>query len=236
MNTENGAKKIYVHDIMTTSVMTIGPDETVTVAARRLREADVSGLPVVDTNGGLIGIVTEADLLRALARRDPAVIVRDPDQRRPTRRSPVEVQDAMSRDVVGISRDASIGDAARLLSSDKLKRLPVLGPGGELEGIVSRADIVAVLGKPDRDIEAEILASIVTDSLASDPDTIGVTVDQGIVTLTGVVSRKTQVAALAELAANVLGVSRVVDQVTWRVDDSYAGLRPRFSFFGRTGS
>lgn len=236
MNTENGAKKIYVHDIMTTSVMTIGPDETVTVAARRLREADVSGLPVVDTNGGLIGIVTEADLLRALARRDPAVIVRDPDQRRPTRRSPVEVQDAMSRDVVGISRDASIGDAARLLSSDKLKRLPVLGPGGELEGIVSRADIVAVLGKPDRDIEAEILASIVTDSLARDPDTIGVTVDQGIVTLTGVVSRKTQVAALAELAANVLGVSRVVDQVTWRVDDSYAGLRPRFSFFGRTGS
>jgi hypothetical protein len=61
-------------------------------------------------------------------------------------------------------------------------------------------------------------------------------VDQGIVTLTGVTHRKTEAAALTELAANVLGVSQVIDQVTWHVDDSYPGLRPRFSLFRRTGS
>jgi len=236
MNTEKEARKIQVQDIMTTTVITIGPDETVTVAARRLREANVSGLPVIDISGGLIGIVTEADLLRPLARQNPTVIVRDSDQKRPMRRAPVEVQDVMSRDVVGISRDASIDDAARLLSNSKVKRLPVIGSSGELEGIVSRADIVAVLGQPDREIEAEIRVGIVGASLARDPDEIGVTVDQGIVTLTGVTHRKTEAAALTELAANVLGVSQVIDQVTWHVDDSYPGLRPRFSLFRRTGS
>jgi CBS domain-containing protein len=109
-----------VNEIMTTNVITVGDDTRIEDAARLLARHRISGLPVVNRAGALVGVVTEYDLLA---------------------RSGVTVADIMSRGVISVSPETDTEDVAHLLADRRVRRVPVLD-SGRLVGIVSRSDLV----------------------------------------------------------------------------------------------
>lgn len=116
-------------DIMTRKVITIHSEASAQEAAQLLDQFRISGLPVVDTQGDLIGIITEADIISKVNRYGLL------DQ------NGLRVADIMSRNVTTVDEDTPVGDIATLLTERKIKRVPVVRQG-RLVGIVSRGDIV----------------------------------------------------------------------------------------------
>ncbi|HET9921701.1 MAG TPA: CBS domain-containing protein [Ktedonobacteraceae bacterium] len=110
-------------DIMTRKVCTISPEASAQEAAQLLYQKRISGAPVVDAEGRLIGIITEADIISKVHREG------------------LRVGDIMSHEVTVVTEDTSVGEIAQLLTERKIKRVPVV-TDGKLVGIVSRADIV----------------------------------------------------------------------------------------------
>jgi CBS domain-containing protein len=139
-------------DLMTTRVAAIGPGATVREAARLMIERGVSGLPVVDDDNRVIGMVTEGDLVR---RRElgtePAgswwlVALAEGAARDYRKSHAVLVRDVMTRPVFGVRPAASLRVIAKLMQERGVKRVPVL-EAGRLVGIVSRADLVRRLAR-----------------------------------------------------------------------------------------
>ncbi len=110
-------------DIMTRKVCTISPEASVQEAAQLLYQERISGLPVVNADGGIIGIVTEADIISKASREG------------------LRVADIMSHEIIAVTEDTPINEIALLLTERKIKRVPVISED-KLVGIVSRADIV----------------------------------------------------------------------------------------------
>ncbi|MFH1103946.1 MAG: CBS domain-containing protein, partial [Actinomycetota bacterium] len=183
-----------VRDLMTTEPITTTPDTALKEAARLMVEHGVSGLPVLK-DGKLIGMVTEGDFLRQEANRD-----------QPYRLSLLEalfgdgttsppavetVGEVMSEPVITINADATISEAARVMTHRRVKRLPVLDDAGALVGVISRADIVNAFTKPDEVIEDEVREDIVRRLLFLDPGSVTVSVHEGVVTLGGELENRT---------------------------------------------
>ena len=116
---------LTAREIMTTAVVTVSPDTSVDDLAKLLADNNISGVPVVDYLGQVVGIVTEADILTS----------------RPGNRT---VQSVMTREVVAVSVDETLQEIAFLLSMRRINRVPVLEEG-KLVGIISRADVVRAL-------------------------------------------------------------------------------------------
>jgi predicted transcriptional regulator len=110
-------------DIMTRKVCTLRPEASVQEAAQLLYNQRISGAPVVDADGNLIGIITEADIISKV------------------NRDGLRVADIMSHELIVVNEETPVGEIAMLLTERKIKRVPVL-QDGKLVGIVSRADIV----------------------------------------------------------------------------------------------
>ena len=139
-------------DLMVQDVVTIGPNESVARAARLMTDNDVSALPVVDTGGRLVGIISEADLLR---HEEIDTAVRRPwwvETMTPATTLAAEfakshgkrVSDLMSEDVISAGEDASLNEIAAILERNRIKRVPIVR-GNELVGIVSRANLIQAL-------------------------------------------------------------------------------------------
>jgi len=212
-----------VRDIMTTSTISVRGDTLLKEAARIMVRNHVSGLPVIDGDGRLVGIVTEGDFLRQEVSRDRPyrlslldALFGDSPPETPIAETVAEV---MTDKVVTITPEASIGEAARLMANRSIKRLPVVGDDGMLEGIISRADIVNAFTKPDDIIEDEIREDIIRRLLFLDPESIEVTVSDGVVHLAGELENRTEVNLLEELARRIAGVVKVESDLTYVIDD-----------------
>jgi CBS domain-containing protein len=214
---------LRVRDIMTTDPIGVTPDTPLKEAARLMVDHHISGLPVIDVSGRLAGILTEGDFLR-----------REVDRDRPRRASLLRVLfgdgeveatvvgtvgEVMTKGVVTVSPEAAIGEAARIMASRKVKRLPVVDADGELVGIISRADVVNAFTKPDDVIEDEVREDVIRRLLFLDPDPIGVAVSDGVVVLAGELETRTEVELLEELVRRIAGVVRVENRLAYRVDD-----------------
>jgi predicted transcriptional regulator len=114
---------MHARDIMTHETITIAPDASVREAARRLSGYNISGMPVVDGAGRMVGIITQADLISKEGKT---------------------VADLMTQRVVSVAEDTTVDEAARILTVNRFKRVPVVRDG-RLVGIVSRADIVRMM-------------------------------------------------------------------------------------------
>jgi CBS domain-containing protein len=142
---------VHVRDVMTTDVVTVGPKATYGEIADRLLAHDVSGLPVIDGDGTLVGIVTEADLVSREAygpdRRRPLGLIvdylRDRDPAWVRKSSATTAADLMTRVVTTASPDDEVRVTARRMLESGRKRLPVVASDGLLVGIVSRRDVLA---------------------------------------------------------------------------------------------
>lgn len=201
---------MQVVDLMTTQPVTVTPQTAIRDAAQLMLRHRVSGLPVCDDSSCLRGIITEADFLRLEVARDeadaPAVVE--------------TVGEVMATDVVTISPEASVSEAAKVMVVNEIKRLPVVGEGNRLLGIISRMDVVAIFTRPDEVIEDEIREDLIRRVLFVDPEEISVTVDEGIVALDGEIGTRNEARLLTELAARLDGVVRVDANLTWRLDDT----------------
>ena len=212
-----------VRDIMTTDPISVRGDTRLKEAARIMVPHSISGMPVIDENGRLVGIVTEGDFLRQEASRDRPyrmslfdAVFGDGVAAQPSAETVAEV---MTSKVVTITPEATLGEAARIMASRKVKRLPVIDLEGRLTGIISRADVVAAFTKPDDVVEDEVREDIVRRLLFLDPDLIDVTVTDGVVHLAGGLENRSEVHLLEELSRRISGVVRVDSDLTYRVDD-----------------
>jgi CBS domain-containing protein len=212
-----------VKDLMTTRVVTVGPAAPFKEIVARLAEHRVSAVPVVDDAGLVLGVVSEADLL--LKEEHP-----DPDADLPliwTKRRRLEhdkaagstARDLMTVAPVSISPDATVAEAARRMHTAKIKRLPVIGEGGRLLGIISRGDLLKVFNRPDQDIRREILDEVVVGEFSMDPDRFFVQVHEGVVVLEGRVERRSILPLLVRAVRGVEGVVQVEDRLAFDIND-----------------
>lgn len=211
-----------VIDLMTTEVATIGADQTIKEAARLMVADRVSGLPVVDDAGRLIGIVTEADFLeREIDKESPSGgLLGAVFGAATSHADAVTVREVMSSNVVTVAADAKVAEAARLLAANSIKRLPIVDGDGVVVGIISRADIVAAFARPDELIEDEIREDVARRILFVDPDSLAVSVTDGMVGIGGELPTKTDARILEELTRRLEGVVSVDSSLTWKVDDT----------------
>lgn len=215
-----------VRDLMTTEPITTTPDAPLKEAARMMVEHGISGLPVLK-DGKLVGMVTEGDFLRQEANRD-----------QPYRLSLLEalfgdgtgsppavetVGEGMTESVITITADATISEAARVMSHRRIKRIPVVDDAGTLIGVISRADIVNAFTRPDEVIEDEVREDIIRRLLFLDPSVVTVSVTEGVVTLSGELENRTEAHLLEELTKRIAGVVRVINHLTFQVDDERIG-------------
>jgi CBS domain-containing protein len=212
-----------VKDLMTSEVVTVGPATPFKEIVGRLAEHRVSAMPVVDDAGLVLGVVSEADLL--LKEEFP-----DPDQDVPlfwTKRRRLErekaagstARDLMSVHLVSIASDATVAEAARRMHRANVKRLPVLGEGGRLVGIISRSDLLKVFNRPDQAIRREIMDDVIVGDFTMDPARFFIHVDDGVVVLQGRVERRSLLPYLVRAVHGVEGVVRVESRLTFDVDD-----------------
>jgi len=193
---------------MTTDVITVSRETGIRDAARLMFRNRVSGLPVTSPDGSLIGIITEADFLRLEVDRQEGV--HDLGE---------TVGDVMSAGVVTTGPDTEVYDAAKMMTFQDIKRLPVVDEDSRLLGIISRADIVSVFTRPDDVIEDEIREDVIRRILFLEEDAVDVSVVDGVVTITGMVPTKSDARLLEELTRRLDGVVRLDSRVAFEVDD-----------------
>jgi CBS domain-containing protein len=218
-----------VKDLMTSQVVTVGPATPFKEIVARLAEHRVSAMPVLDDAGLVLGVVSEADLL--LKEEFP-----NPDQDIPlfwTRRRRLErakaaastARDLMSVALVSISPDATVAEAARLMHKANVKRLPVIGEGGRLVGIISRSDLLKVFNRTDAAIRREIMEDVIVGEFTMDPARFFIHVTDGVVGLQGRAERRSLIPYLVRAVNAVEGVVRVESRLAYDIDDVEPLLR-----------
>ncbi|MGI9586442.1 MAG: CBS domain-containing protein [Acidimicrobiia bacterium] len=212
-----------VSDVMTADVMTIGQDAPLKEAATAMVKAGVSGLPVLDDSGKVLGIVTEADFVTVEANRSWGRQRRRlltnylGETEHPEAKT---VRDVMSKNPYCIDAASTVTEAARMMTDRGVKRLPVVLPDGTLEGIISRADVMGAFARSDETLQREVVEDIAIGVLQLSEDDIAVDVRDGVVHISGVVDVLSEARLFTELASRVEGVVSVESDVTWRSDDT----------------
>jgi CBS domain-containing protein len=175
-----------VQEIMTTRVIWVKKDATFREMAVALREHRVSAFPVVDDDHKVIGVVSEADMLTKEALGDePGVLAGILHRKDQAKARGITAGDLMTATVVAVRPEDTVEHAARLMYDRRVKRLPVTDADGRLVGIISRADVLSVFDRADEAIRKEITEGVLLSEFLTDPLIFTVTVNDGIVTLSG---------------------------------------------------
>ncbi len=212
---------ITVSDVMTRRVVTASPETTFKDAVGLLQHNRVSGLPVVDRTGKLVGIVSEADLLNKAEKREPDAYVLESRRHRldRSRAAALDVASAMSRDVTTVRADAPIALAAREMHSRGFKRLPVVDPDGRVVGIVSRSDLLKVFLRSDQELRAEIGRVLDHAQRNWGASALDAEVTAGVVDLAGSFRSKNQLEATLRAVAGVDGVIGIRNRMAYESED-----------------
>ena len=218
------------HQIMTRSVVTVTPDTTILDAANTMLRSHVSGLPVVDAAGKLVGVVSEGDFirrseigtqrkrrgwLRFLLGASGAATDYVQEHGR-------KVSDVMTRDPFTVDESATLEEIVNMMESNGVKRLPVMS-GDKIVGIVSRANLLQAVASlaheiPDPTADDDHIRSRVIDAVENkdwSPFGINVIVRDGVVHLSGVITEEASRKAAMVAAENVNGVKKVHDHLCW---------------------
>ncbi|MFK4104261.1 CBS domain-containing protein [Streptomyces sp. NPDC019531] len=223
-------KNQKVGSVMTTDVVRAAYGTPFKEVARLLAAHRISGLPVVDEDDKVIGVISETDLLaRQAATPEPY----EPRRRfaflsgltRGARRQAAKAHARtagrlMTAPPVTAHADDTIVEAARTMAQHQVERLPVLDEADRLVGIVTRRDLLQVFLRPDKEIRDEVIEDVLGRTLWLPPRSIDVSVVQGVVTLTGHMERKSETEIALSMTARIDGVVGVVDRLTYRLDDA----------------
>jgi CBS-domain-containing membrane protein len=191
-----------VSDVMTHTVVAVGRDAPFKEIVQLFDQWKVSALPVLEGEGRVVGVVSEADLLHKEE-------FRDADETRGNLADRLKAGadtagELMNAPAVSVHPDATLAEAARIMARRKVKRLPVVDRVGLLQGVVSRGDLLKVFLRPDEELAEEIRGSVLT-SLPS-TEAVTVAVAEGVVTLGGSLPDRGLVPVLARAVRAVEGV------------------------------
>jgi CBS domain-containing protein len=202
-----------VGDVMTTRVIAVKRNADFKQIAVVLRQHRVSACPVIDDAGRVVGVVSEADLLYKAADCElPAGLIRLRWKLgEESKITAVTARELMTSPAVTIQADVPVRVAARVMRDRRLKRLPVVGTGGELVGIVTRTDVLGVYERPDADILAEVRD--VAGEFGISPDDLEASVSSGVVTLSGSVPLQETALEVAARVRHVEGIVAVRDRL-----------------------
>lgn len=192
-------KHLKVGGLMTGQVVSAAPAASFKDVAKLLVEHDITGVPVVDEDDRVLGVVSESDLL---AHRERTA------------------RELMTAPAVTVHAEQSVADAARLMVRRGVERLPVIDEEERLVGIVTRRDLLCVFLRPDPEIRRRIREDVLGDVMGLVRDVVDVHVLDGVVTLEGRLRRRSQARTLVGLAERVDGVVAVVDRLSALEDDT----------------
>jgi CBS domain-containing protein len=219
-------------DVMVSPVVTASENETVRDVAKLLIEKRISAVPVVDGAGKLVGIITEADLLhRTEAGTERPVswwlslisgdFALEDDY---VKSHAAKVKDVMTRDLKTADPDTPLVEIADIFEEEHIKRVPIVSQGGDLVGIVSRANIIQAIAstRPKLEISPSDAAirNKLMDELKKQPwfhvQRLNVTVKAGVVDLRGFVESEKERQAISVAAETISGVAGVNDHLMRR--------------------
>jgi CBS domain-containing protein len=217
-----------VEDLMTTNVVAVRSSTKIKDAASLLAEHRISGLPVVDPDGRVLGVLSEGDILyketgaqgkRGFIDRLLSAPAVGSDLKLAAR----TVGEAMSAPAVTIGPRRPVTEAATMMIEESVNRLPVIDREERLIGIITRADLVRAFVRSDAEIEREIRDDVILRGLWLEPDTIQIEVAGGDVRLSGEVERQTDAELIPTFVQRVPGVVSVLSKLRWREEN---GRRP----------
>jgi CBS domain-containing protein len=219
---EDGTMK--VQDVMTTEVVSVLPGATLKEAARLLVEHRISGMPIVGSDGTVLGVLSEGDLLikeqgEPRSRGRLALLIDPLDASDRAKLDARLAGEAMTSPALTISKHRPVAVAAKLMVESGMNRLPVV-EDGKLIGIVTRADLVRAFIRDDTVIETEIRDDVIARSMWLKPNTVQVEVEDGEVTLAGRVDSEADAELLVGLVSRVPGVVDITSRL------SASGLDP----------
>ncbi|MEZ5101360.1 MAG: CBS domain-containing protein [Thermoleophilia bacterium] len=209
-----------VEDVMTREVVTVSPETSLHDVAALLAGRGISGAPVVDAAGTLLGVVSEGDILvREQGTRERrggllGWLLEPDDGWQAPKLAARTAGDAMSSPVVSVGPRVPVSRAAQVMVDENVNRLPVVD-GGRLVGIVSRADLVRSFVRTDAEIERAIREDVLRRQLWTSPDAVSVTVQGGDVTISGEVENRVLAEVVPALVQRIPGVISVDAKLTW---------------------
>jgi CBS domain-containing protein len=215
-----------IRDVMTAPALTVRPDMPLKDVARLLIDSDVSGVPVVDEQGAVLGVVSEGDFLvkeqgpQALRHRRLARLLGESEatQRQIGKLAARTAGEAMTAPAITMEPSRSIQDAAAVMTERRVNRLPVV-ESGRLIGIVTRADLVRAYLRTDEELVRTIRQDVLHRILWLDPATFDVTVHNGEAVVRGNVERRSTARIVEEAIAMVPGIVSLSADVGWSFDD-----------------
>ncbi|MEU3304547.1 CBS domain-containing protein [Streptomyces sp. NPDC006678] len=219
--------------VMTGNVITAQCDASFKEVAHLLHEHCISGLPVVDDDERVIGVISETDLLaRQVEADDPYRPPRrfhwprisSASRRRRIKAHARTAGQLMSRPVVTVGADVGIADAARTMAKHGVERLPVVDAEQHLVGIVTRHDLLQIFLRGDNDILREVMDEVFVRTLSLPPQAVSITVREGVVTLTGELEHRPDAEIAMRTTHKIDGVVAVDNQLTFRLDDAQVRL------------
>ncbi|MFI1163462.1 CBS domain-containing protein [Streptomyces sp. NPDC020801] len=224
-------KATRIGAVMTCDVVTADRDTPFKEVVRRLEDHHVSGMPVIDQDRRVLGVVSETDLMLRQARPPRPDRARDGWSGRlhglghRVRRGPGggragTAGQVMSAPAVTVRAGATVSQAARLMAGHRIERLPVVDEENRLLGIVTRRDLLRVFLRTDDEIRREVQREVLVNTLWLTPRIVDTTVEDGVVTLTGELERRSDIPVALGMTSRLDGVVDVVDHLTYRLDDS----------------
>jgi len=226
---------VRVRDVMTTAVISVSPETPFKTMVETMVQSDVSGLPVLDASGGLVGIVTEADLASKEAfvghRRRPLALFLDvlAAPRWLDKAFGSTAADVMTKDVVVCESGEDLRVAARRMLERAVKRMPVVDSGAVV-GMLSRKDVLRMLARPDAEIAADVAKILATHPNRPDDAHVDFEVANGVVTLAGDVRYEWDEPVVVSLVREADGVIDVASRIHYREANPrswHAGIGPR---------
>ena len=209
-----------VKDVMTRSVVAVRETAGYKNIVTAMRRRRVSAFPVLDAADHVVGVVSAADLLFKEVGPEPFTgpaksLLATGRRGERAKAAAATAAGLMSTPAVTIGADASVAEAARLMCTRRVQRLPVVEDDGGLVGIVSRVDVLSVFDRPDEQIRDDVIKKVLAGEFALSPLAFEVTVRAGIVTITGQVERRAIAPDLIDAIRHTEGVVDVRDRISY---------------------
>jgi len=230
---------VKVKQLMHDDVVAVERETPLKVVASLLVEHRISGVPVVDADRKVLGVVSEADIVVKEQATKPGSRILDwllgGGHLEPERLAARTAEEAMSSPALTVGAGTEVFQAARLMTEKGFKRLPVVDDGGALIGIVTRSDLVRAFARSDDELASEI-DEMVHLTLLIEDERLHVHVHDGEVHLSGTLERRSDAELLPRFVARVPGVVDIRSTLRWEWDDQHASYKsdPRVPIPSRT--
>lgn len=220
-------RQSIVSDVMTHTVITVRPEDTFKHMVELVMNNFVGALPVVDEADKLVGVVSRTDLIdKQIRTSGTGHVEKWLHHSEYEKAAGVTAADLMTDRIITIAPTEPLATAARNMARHHVTHLPVVDVNGALVGIVARSDLLKTFLVSDMDIKQAVEREVLDREMWLNPQLFTVTVDNGVVTISGELERRSLVPTVVRLIEALDGVVGVVNRLTYRWDDVEPGVKP----------